>query len=163
MPIKPLLAAYPTSPLPTSMFTIQILIFSLLSGGVSVGYSKTDFRRSTLPSIFRWYWHTVNVRQSTVLWRWQTDWAELKSRQRHAVMESLKWIRQQRHRNGVSLLLCYLPNFIWSHEISTTYLLSQDQWSFQAILVKHAAAESISWTLMRSFLGVFKKQLGHFQ
>lgn len=64
-----------------------------------------------LPSNSSWYWHIVNVRQSTVLWRWQTDWAGLESRQHHAVMESLKWIRQQRHRNGVSLLLSYLPNF----------------------------------------------------
>lgn len=33
----------------------------------------------------------INVRQSTVLWRWQTDWAGLEFRQPHAVMESLKW------------------------------------------------------------------------
>lgn len=53
-------------------------------------------------------------------------------------------------------------NFIWSREISSAHLLSQDQWSFGAVFGKHAAVKSISWTQMRSFLGVFQEAAGKF-
>lgn len=62
----------------------------------------------------------INVRQSTVLWRWQTDRAGLESRQPHAVMERLKWSGNSDTEMVFPFYYVINQIVIWSRKISSS-------------------------------------------
>lgn len=126
---------------------------------------KIDFRWSTF-TLKLWSDTDISVRQSTIWWRWQTDWTGLESKRPHAVIESVKW--SGKSDTEMAFPFYYLINqiFNWSREISSAHLLSREQLRFSGNIWKACGSqinfmnsdEIIPWGFWRGSWEIFNKK-----